>query len=202
MSDMSKRLSPHFLLGEFLRSETAERDPALLRQQYNPSEPVLSNLSYLVSTVLEPIRQTFGYPIRISSGYRCAAVNEAVGSKSTSQHLLGQAADCQVDSGFLGAPALEPLRQKIRQRILERTGSPVRDNINANYYLFAYVALRLQHFDVDQLIHEYGVDAGRPAWVHIAASPAPGNKGQILALGHNLRPSGIIALNDALAMAT
>jgi len=200
MVDLNKPLSPHFTLGEFLRSDTAERHADWLEAQYSPDAAVQSNLSYLVATALEPIRTTFGYPIRISSGYRCAAVNAAVGSTDRSQHLLGQAADCQVDAGFLAAPAVEPLRQRIRQRIQERTGQAARPDLNANFYLFAYVVLRLRDFDVDQLIHEYGMGGGQPAWVHIAASPAAGNKGQILALGNKLAKSGTITLDEALRM--
>lgn len=202
MVDLDKPLSSHFKLGEFLRSETAERRPDWLDAQYNPDAAVQSNLSYLVDTTLEPIRATFGYPIRITSGYRSPAVNAAVGSKPSSQHLLGQAADCQVDDGFLSAPAMEPLRQRIRQRILEHTGKPVRPDLNANFYLFAYVALRLRDFDVDQLIHEFGLGAGRPAWVHIAASPGASHKGQILALGNKLAKTGSITLVEALRMGT
>jgi peptidase M15-like protein len=201
MVDLSKRLSLHFRLGELLRSETAERNSDWIEEQYSPSEEVIGNLSYLVSTALEPIRATFGYPIRITSGYRCAAVNKAVGSKPSSQHLKGQAADCQVDPAFLTDPAVEPLRTRIRQRILERTGQEVRDDLNANFYLFAYVSLRMQHFDIDQLIHEYGAGPGRPAWVHIAASPGPEAKSQILALGTSVPKNGAISLEEALGMA-
>lgn len=200
MADLNKHLSPHFTLGELLHSDTAERRPEWQIAQNNPDATVLSNLAYLVATALEPIRTTFGYPIHITSGYRCQAVNEAVGSTSTSQHLLGQAADCQVDAGFLTAPEQEPLRQRIQQRLLERTGRPARADLNANFYLFAYVALRLRDFDVDQLIHEYGSGGGQPAWVHIAASPAAGNKGQILALGKNLAKTGTIMLDEALGL--
>ncbi len=201
MVDLSTRLSPNFKLGELLRSETAERNPQWVDAQYSPSDAVLGNLSYLVATALEPIRATFGYPIRITSGYRCPAVNQAVGSKPTSQHLTGQAADCQVDAGFLSDPSVAPLRDRIRQRVLERTGQEVREDLNANFYLFAYVSLRMQHFDVDQLIHEFGMGPGRPAWVHIAASPGAGSKGEILALGTKLPQTGVISLDQALQMA-
>ena len=53
---------------------------------------------------------------------------------------------------------------------------------------------------MDQLIHEYGQGAGRPGWVHIAASPGTGNKGQILALGDKLAKTGSITLDEALRM--
>ena len=59
----------------------------------------------------------------------------------------------------------------------------------------------MQHFDVDQLIHEFGMGPGRPAWVHIAASPGAGSKGEILALGTKLPQTGVISLDQALQMA-
>lgn len=202
MVDPNKSLSAHFSLGELLHSDTAERRAEWRDAQYNPDSNVLTNLGWLVGTALEPIRATFGYPIRITSGYRCPEVNEAVGSKPSSQHLLGQAADCQVDAGFLQSAEMRPLRQRIEQRILERTGQPVRSDLNANFYLFAYVALRMDDFDVDQLIHEFGVGAGKPAWVHIAASPESGNKGQILALGGYAAHRTNMVLAEALGMGT
>ncbi len=202
MVDVKLSLSPHFRLGEFLRSDTAERRPDWREAQLNPDAAVQSNLAYLTSTALEPIRSTFGYSIRITSGYRCPDVNAALGSKPTSQHVLGQAADCQVDEGFLTAPEMEPLRSRIRQRILDRTGAPARADLNANFYLFAYVALRMKDFDVDQLIHEYGDGPGRPAWVHIAASPGAANKSQILGLGGKLEKTGTLTLEEALGLGT
>ena len=48
-------------------------------------------------TVLEGAREYFGKPVRITSGYRCAVHNRAVGGKAASQHLLGKAADITVD---------------------------------------------------------------------------------------------------------
>lgn len=202
MIDPTTPLSAHFKLGEFLRSDTAERRADWRAAQYNPDAGVQSCLDHLVTAALEPIRATFGYGIRITSGYRCPAVNQAVGSSDHSQHLLGQAADCQVDDAFLTAPEVAELRQRIATRIVEKTGKPVRSDVNANFYLFAYVALRMGDFDVDQLIHEFGAGGGRPAWVHIAASPGVGSKGQILALGKQLPKEGSIALTEALALGT
>ncbi len=47
----------------------------------------------LVLEVLQPLRDAWGAPLSINSGYRCEAVNRAVGGVSTSQHLKGEAAD-------------------------------------------------------------------------------------------------------------
>ena len=182
MPELSLPLSNNFTLGEFLRSETAERDYELKREQENPPEEVIANLQYLVETTLQPVRDAFGYPIKISSGYRCQLLNKLVGGSATSQHCSGEAADCQLLPRFLHDPAAGAIREQIREEIQERTGRTVKPEINENFYLFAYVCLRLDNFDVDQIIHEYGEDFGRPAWVHISASTRQ-NKRQILAIG-------------------
>ncbi len=182
MPELSLPLSNNFTLGEFLRSETAERDYELKKEQENPPHEVIDNLEYLVETALQPIREALNYPIKISSGYRCQVVNKLVGGSATSQHCLGEAADCQLLPRFLHDPAADAVREQTGREIQERTGRALKPEINENYNLFAFVCLRLENFDVDQLIHEYGEDFGRPAWVHISASTGQ-NKRQILAVG-------------------
>ena len=85
-------LTEHFTLTEFVRSETAERKHI----DNTPTVEVVANLRALCRNVLEPTRVSFGAPIYITSGYRCQALNKAVGGKPTSQHLRGEAADLQV----------------------------------------------------------------------------------------------------------
>lgn len=86
------QLTEHFTLSEFVRSETA----ANKHIDNTPSQEVVDNLRALCRNVLEPARVDFGSPIYITSGYRCSALNKAVGGKPTSQHLSGEAADLQV----------------------------------------------------------------------------------------------------------
>lgn len=86
------QLTEHFTLNEFVRSETADRNHI----DNTPSQEVVDNLRALCRNVLEPARVAFGSPIYITSGYRCPALNKAVGGKPTSQHLRGEAADLQV----------------------------------------------------------------------------------------------------------
>lgn len=85
-------LTDHFTLSELTRSETAERRHI----DNTPSPEVVDHLRALCRNVLEPARMAFGAPIYITSGYRCPALNKAVGGKPTSQHLRGEAADLQV----------------------------------------------------------------------------------------------------------
>lgn len=58
-----------------------------------PNQEQLENIHYLVKEVLDPARAILGHPITVSSGFRNPEVNRAVGGKSTSQHLKGEAAD-------------------------------------------------------------------------------------------------------------
>ena len=59
---------------------------------------LIPHLKTLCEVVLEPLRAFAGKPIVISSGYRCPALNQAVGGASQSQHLRGEAADLHLPS--------------------------------------------------------------------------------------------------------
>lgn len=85
------QFSPHFSLNELLASNTATTKG--FTEQWTPNEDVVNSLKVLAIKVLEPIRELINAPINISSGYRCKALNKAVGGEPTSQHVLGEAAD-------------------------------------------------------------------------------------------------------------
>lgn len=85
------QLSPHFTLEELTASDTASRNG----WDNTPSSVELANLKRL-AVLLESIRTIIGHPIHINSGYRSKQVNDAVGSKDSSQHRLGCAADIKV----------------------------------------------------------------------------------------------------------
>ena len=82
-------LTKNFTLKEMLASNTAQR----LKIDNTPDETVITNLLALCMKVLQPVRDKYGSPIRVTSGYRCETLNKAVGGVRTSQHLKGQAAD-------------------------------------------------------------------------------------------------------------
>lgn len=97
-------LGNHFTLKEFLRSDYIYRsgDLSLYLSQTTLTSTVVSNLLSLVSNVLDPLRESFGEPIIINSGYRCEELNRLVGGVSNSQHVFGQAADItSTDNGKL-----------------------------------------------------------------------------------------------------
>ena len=58
-----------------------------------PMQPEKNNLIELVDNVLDPLREMYGGPIRVNSGYRSPIVNKKVGGAATSQHVKGEAAD-------------------------------------------------------------------------------------------------------------
>ena len=86
------KLSANFQLSELVKSQTAERKGI----PNNPSPSHIDNLKALCVNVLQPIRYHFDSPVLISSGYRSAELCIAIGSKPTSQHSEGKAADIEV----------------------------------------------------------------------------------------------------------
>lgn len=79
----------YFTFDELSRSDTATR----LNIDNTPSPAARSNLAALTDNILDPLREAWGKPITVNSGYRCPALNKAVGGSATSQHMNGQAAD-------------------------------------------------------------------------------------------------------------
>lgn len=84
--------SDFFTLEEFTRSSTAKK----LKIDNTPSDEVIRNIEYGVQKVLDPLRRMLQTPITITSGYRCSALNKAVGGVSNSWHTKGNAADIRV----------------------------------------------------------------------------------------------------------
>ena len=79
------KLSKDFILQEFVATKTG------LNNQL--TSEALANIEFLVKNLLQPLRNAFCKPIRITSGYRSAEVNKAVGGSKTSQHTKGEAVD-------------------------------------------------------------------------------------------------------------
>lgn len=127
----------YFSIKELCASDTATR----LRIDNTPSSAVKHNLTKLVDAVLDPLREYYGKPITISSGYRCPALNAAVGGVSTSQHKTGQAVDIQ---------------------IVNKDGSI---NTAANKELYNIIVQRRLPFD--QVILEKGTK-DNPIWIHVS----------------------------------
>lgn len=134
----SEKLTEHFTIGEFLRSETAQK----LQLPNVPLKCHITCMQNLCVRSLEPIRQHLGLPLLITSGYRCEALNRAVGGVSTSQHLKGEAADITIPMSH--RPFGHPTDEQTARLI------------------FSYAQ---QYAEFDQLILEH---SGCKWWVHIS----------------------------------
>lgn len=148
------QLSKNFFLYEFLKSPAAERFPNIQLQQFNPPGYVIENLK-VTAALLQQVRDWYGFPIRITSGYRCDDLNKLIGGSPTSQHRYGEAAD------------FEPM---------DAAGSEVGGKDYKRIAL--WITLTLQY---RQLIKEYGTKDA-PAWLHLAHKDAD-NKKQNLEIG-------------------
>jgi hypothetical protein len=91
------KLTAHFDLSEFTRSESAKREGL----DNTPTSEHLENIKILCEKVLEPIRLRFG-SINISSGYRGKMLNHFIGGSVNSDHCLGRAADIDMDDSGTG----------------------------------------------------------------------------------------------------
>ena len=87
MNDMK-----YFTIAEMVRSDTADR----LGISNRIPKDLLPNVEKLIKEVLDPLREWYGKPIYVNSGYRCEELNKAVGGARNSFHLSGCAADIDV----------------------------------------------------------------------------------------------------------
>ena len=127
----------YFTINELTRSATAKR----LGIDNSPTKVIRENLEALGTHILDPLREAWGAPIIVTSGYRCQRLNKAVGGASNSQHLYGQAADIRT----------------------------VSDSREDNLALLRCVLSSGLPFD--KLISEFVDVKGRPDWIHISYSP-------------------------------
>ena len=86
-------LSKNLTLAEVTKSTTAKR----LGIDNTPDEWTTENLRQVAINVFQPLRSAFGTPIYVSSGYRSADLNTAIGGSSRSQHVEGRALDLDAD---------------------------------------------------------------------------------------------------------
>ena len=79
----------YFTIEEMTKSSTATAKHI----DNTPNQTAIDNLTKLIEIVLDPLREWYGKPIRVNSGYRCKVLNKAVGGSKTSDHMNGCAAD-------------------------------------------------------------------------------------------------------------
>ena len=79
----------YFTIKELSHSETANRKGI----DNTPTGDVVVSMTTLINECLDPIRELYGKPITVTSGFRCPMLNKAVGGVNSSQHVKGEAAD-------------------------------------------------------------------------------------------------------------
>lgn len=113
------KLSTNFSLEEMTRSDVAAR----MGRKVEASQAIIVALRTLCVEVLEPIRAHVGQRIHVSSGYRPAWLNEAIGGSQNSDHMFGTAADIEAEDMTPEELATEILmilpKLPIKQLILE-----------------------------------------------------------------------------------
>lgn len=109
------KISKNFTWSEFTKSDTAKR---LHINNAITSWEVRDNIIALVEDILQPLRDAWGGPLFINSGYRCLELNKAVGGVPTSQHVLGQACDVGVTDPLALAKLAKRMRLQYDQMII------------------------------------------------------------------------------------
>lgn len=84
----------YFTIKELCTSSTAQQKGI----DNKPTPGIEQNLELLVKYVLDPLREAWGKPITVTSGYRCPALNRAVSGAKNSHHITGMAADITTGS--------------------------------------------------------------------------------------------------------
>ena len=149
--------SSYFTISELTASATALREGIDNR----PTESAYHLLHVLVDQLLDPIREAWGEPIVVSSGYRCKELNALVGGAKNSHHMLGCAAD-------ITAPLLSPQGGKKSSTMSEHL--PLGGGREgANRRLFNLIQQMQQEGKIrfTQLIWE-----GNGRWIHISYVPS------------------------------
>jgi hypothetical protein len=100
-------MGKYFTIDELCRSGTADR----LGINNVPSADVKERLEVLINELLDPVREAWGKPIRVNSGYICPQLNKAVGGVANSQHLKGEAADITTGSTWENKALFELIRK-------------------------------------------------------------------------------------------
>ena len=99
----------YFTIKELCKSSTAVQK----KIDNTPNSEIVNNLEKLVEYILDPLREKYGKPIIVNSGYRSQALNKAVNGSKTSQHMKGLAADITA-----GSPAKNKILFNLAQYIL------------------------------------------------------------------------------------
>ena len=125
----------YFTINELSRSARALKNGI----QNIPDQRAAKSLEALIDNVLDPLRKAWGGPIKVTSGYRCPALNAITpGASPTSQHALGEAADIQA------VPNTKANNKKLYE-LIRSLNLPVDQCINEYDYSWVHVSYGPRH---------------------------------------------------------
>jgi hypothetical protein len=139
---MSYKLSNNFSLEELCFSSTANK---MKINNYTTDNNIVSKLKLLCEHILQPVREHYGKPVVVNSGYRCPSLNKAVGGAKTSQHLTGEACDFEI-MGLSNYELANWIKDNLEfdQLILEFCDN-LRNDINSGWVHCSYKAYGNRH---------------------------------------------------------
>ena len=124
----------YFTIRELIKSTTAIKRHI----DNSPSKEIERSLTALVEKVLDPLREAYGKPIIVTSGYRCPRLNAIVGSTPSSQHVKGEAADIKSVQDT-------PEENKKLFDLIVKLGLPFDQLINEHNYDWVHVSYGARH---------------------------------------------------------
>ena len=129
----------HFTIAELCKSDTADRKGIDNRCK----KEHVANLTALVDNVLDPLREAYGKPIIVNSGFRSPALNKAVGGSATSDHMQGRAADITGGS---------PTENKKLFNLVQSLGLPFDQLIDEKNFAWVHVSYRSEKENRKQVL--------------------------------------------------
>lgn len=129
----------YFTIEELCKSSTADE----LGIKNTPDAVAIANMRELVENVLDPLREAWGGPITVNSGFRCRQLNIAVGGATNSHHLYGMAADITVGSKVENRKLFE---------LVQKLGLPFTQLIDEYGYRWVHVSYDPQDIR-KQIVH-------------------------------------------------
>lgn len=119
----------YFTVNELCKSSTATKKGIA----NVPSAEERANLEALIANVLDPLREAWGKPIVVNSGFRCERLNKAVGGAAGSQHKTGEAADIE-------AVTRDPADNRRLFELVLKLGLPFDQMINEFGYDWVHIS--------------------------------------------------------------
>ena len=128
-------------MGEMMRSQTA--DARGISNKCNIEQA--GNIQRLIAEVLDPLREAYGKPIRVTSGFRSPELNKAVGGSRTSDHMTGCAAD------IVGTPNTKGENEKLF-KLVQELGLSYDQLIDEKNFRWVHVSFRSKETNRKQVL--------------------------------------------------